>query len=223
MTRDQRVSQLSSALSVGIGVAIAQVFTDWILKKGLPPWFPLISALVVVITTFQLLQFTFDTIFEMSAGVRKLLLGREFVEGTWLDLLSHDGVPFAYGITRIVSTGASLRITGEDYDLDASSTGFYRIDMLMFEFPKIKYKYTYQKSDNPGLAQEGFGEIQFMERNGPPKKYAGFSFNLKDDRRVTFESWKVENKDIFVQLENPESEQKAILEFFKFKMPAATP
>ena len=127
---------------------------------------------------------------ETSKDVRKILLGREFVEGTWLDLLSHGDTQIAYGVTRIVSSESSLRITGLDYDLNAEHTGYYSVDMLMFEFPKIKYKYTYQKSDNQGLAQEGFGEIQFTERNGPPSKYAGFSFNLMEGRRVTFASWK---------------------------------
>ena len=218
MTREDKVAHLSSAVGVGIGVALSQVFTDWILKKSLPPWFPIVSALVVVTVTFQVLKFIFDAIFEMSENVRKILLGREFVEGTWLDLLSHGGIPFACGVTRIVSSGSFLRITGEDYDLESSSSGYYSVDMLVFEFPKIKYKYTYQKSDNQGLAQEGFGEIQFMERNGRPTKYAGFSFNLKEDRRVTFESWKVESKEILARLDDPESERNAIFEFFKSKL-----
>lgn len=192
-------------------------------QKPLPRWFPLITALIVVTLTFQLFKFIFETIFEMSEVVRKILLGREFVEGTWLDLLSHGGVPFACGVTRIVSSGSSLRITGEDYDIDSNSCGYYAVDMLLFEFPKIKYKYTYQKSDNKGLAQEGFGEIQFMERNGRPIKYAGFSFNLKEDRRVTFESWKVEDKEILARLDKPESERSAIFDFFKLKLEGTTP
>ena len=89
---------------------------------------------------------------------------------------------------------------------------------LVFEFPKIKYKYTYQKSDNQGLSQEGFGEIQFIERNGPPVKYLGFSFNLMEGRRVTFHSWKVDSKETLALLDDPASDKKAILDFLKSKL-----
>jgi hypothetical protein len=104
MSNIRRLSQLRSAVNIAIGVGLAQEFTDWIVKYNLPSGFLHISAVIVVVITFQLLQFIFNTIFEMSKDVRKILLGREFVEGTWLDLLSHGDTQIAYGVTRIVSS-----------------------------------------------------------------------------------------------------------------------
>lgn len=222
MSRVDRLSRLSSAVSIAIGVGLAEEFTNWIEKYNLPAWFPHVSAVVIVVVIFQLLKFIFDSIFEMSEGMRKILLGREFVEGTWLDLMSQNGIPVAYGITRMASSGTSLRISGEDYDLNAKRTGYYSVDMLIFEFPKIRYKYTYQRSDNQGLEEAGFGEFQFRERNGPPVKCSGFFFNLMEDRRITFESWKVIDKEILAMLDSPESDKKAILGFFKLKLESSS-
>lgn len=222
MDRLKKLSQLSSVVSIAVGVGIAKEFTDWIIKFNLPSWFPHVTAVIVVVITFQFLKFIFEAIFDMSVTMRRILLGHQFIEGTWLDIMSHNGKPISYGVTRIVSSGSSFRISGEDYDLNANNTGFYSLDMLVFEFPKIKYKYTYQRSDSLGLAQEGFGEFQFRERNGAPVKYAGFTFDLGEGKRITFEGWKVENKAVLSLLDKPASDKEAILSFFRSKLESSS-
>lgn len=220
MDRLKRMHRLSLAISIGVGVVIGQKASVWVEQYYKSVWLSPLVALIIFAICFQFLTYLLENLFDGSKRLRKILLGRQFVEGTWLDLMSKEAKPFSYGISYIKSFElSSLRISGEDFDLEGNNCGHYYSDLIKVEWPTIKYTYTYQHSSNPQLSCQGLGELQFIEREGPPNRYRGSFFDILEGKRNTFEGWKVKDSKLLNQLDNPNTQKEAILNFFKVDRP----
>jgi hypothetical protein len=162
----------------------------------------------------QLLRNGLELTFDSSRILRRLFLGKQLIEGTWLDLLKRGTDPVGYGFSRLEYDGSSVRLGGEDFLLDGTAQGHYQADLVELEWPKIRYKYTYQSSADAGVSSQGYGEAQFIERDGPPTHYVGFFFDLVEGKRISFEGWRVTDRALLSELDDVAARRSAIVAYF---------
>lgn len=223
MDRLNKIAQITQTLSLAASAAVGQQVSSWLEKqKTFSPWLPPLVALLIVVVGLHLLQSLLENIFDSSRTLRRLLLGHQFIEGTWFDLSLADDRPPIVGIARILFSGSTVRFYGDDFSVDGTRQGHYMSDYASLEWPKLKYKYTYHVSGTRQLSNQGFGEAQFLTHGGPSQQYVGFHFDILEGLRVTYEGWKIEDQQILDKLDNPNTRREVVLEFFRPRLEELT-
>jgi hypothetical protein len=193
------MQQIASGISISVSVVIAQQAASWVTahSKDLPPWFPPVVAIVVYSMGSLLIRFSLDLLLDNVKLLRRLILGKQFVEGIWFDLIFQNNVPIAVGHSEITFSDGKFLLGGEDFRIDGADKGHFRVDLVELSWPVLKYKYTYESTLH---RDSGYGEAQFIERdNGPPLKYTGSFVSLKDGARFTFETIRIEDPELIQQ------------------------
>ncbi|MCO6437311.1 MAG: hypothetical protein J5J06_09520 [Phycisphaerae bacterium] len=116
------------------------------------------------------------------------------------------------GITRIQPDGQSVIISGED-DSEAGAMGRYTTELHTLGWPCVGYMYRYSRSDTDGTAS-GLVEMQFEPRSGPPRRYTGDYVDPTDGRKVTFEGWRIEDRDLLRRIDDPAERTEAMRLFW---------
>lgn len=196
----KRLTRAIHAISLTASVLAAELGASWVeehVQNGeRRHWLPLVVAVVVVIYASHSIQDLLELLLENSKTLRRRLLGRQFIEGTWFIIFLVNEKPRSFGITRIEFAGTSVRFSGEDFLVEKEGRGHYLTDFTLLDWPKLKYKYTYQVSDSKEISRQGYGEAQFLEiDDGPPKEFDGFFFELLEGERVTFAGRLVESDE----------------------------
>ena len=202
-----------SAVGVGTGVVIAHVANKWIIKSEVPDSILVIVAVIIIVVTTELLRFLFDSCLLNWPPIRRLILGRYYVEGTWLDRMKKDNKMIAIGVTRIQADDQSIMISGGDESEDGA-TGRYNTELHSLGWPCVGYMYRYSRSDADNTAS-GLVEMQFEPRGGPPKRYSGDYLDPTDGRKISFEGWRIEDPDLLRELDDPVERKKAIRLFWE--------
>jgi hypothetical protein len=161
----KRLTRAIHAISLTASVLAAELGASWVeehVHDG-KPWLPLVVAVVIVIYASHSIQDLLELLLENSDTLRRRLLRRQFIEGTWFVIFFVNEKPRSFGITRIEYDGASVRFSGEDFLVEKEGRGHYLTDFTLLNWPKLKYKYTYQVSDSKEVSRQGYGEAQFLE------------------------------------------------------------
>ncbi len=196
MDRTKRIQQAVSVLSVGASVVAAQQAATWLSahQQQLPGWLSPVTAVVVYTIGSLVLRFLLELLLESFQPLRRLLLGNQFIEGIWFEIISQNNIPVGIGHSEIIFSDGKFRFGGEDFMLNGSDKGHFRADLIELSWPVLKYKYTYETGEHK---DSGYGEAQFLERgDGPPLKYAGAFVNLRDGSRYMFESFRIEDREL---------------------------
>ena len=138
MDRYKSISQLSNAFGVALGVILANISTNWLNQYSPPLLFSILFMLIVVGVSFQLTIFIFNTIFDRLKILRRLLLGHQYVEGTWIVEVFSNNNLMGIGITRFESANNSLRWSGLHYDLEGNIKGAVSGQIFELKWPLIK-------------------------------------------------------------------------------------
>ncbi|HSF29901.1 MAG TPA: hypothetical protein VLK82_05440 [Candidatus Tectomicrobia bacterium] len=210
----KRLQTIQATLGVAVGVVLSEQWPSWAKH-----WFPNagvaeVLSLITVAVSVVVLKFMAGALFEKSKRVRRMLLGRQYIEGTWLDIMRADGKLKEIGVSWLRYDGSELRYTGEDYDLTLNHCSPYEAEMVQLKGQVLMYKYTARRSDNGSLGTQGYGELQFSPgRDGIPNKYSGSYFVLQGREKLSFEGFKLdEQKDseLLELLENGRTRKEAL-------------
>jgi hypothetical protein len=110
MDRLKRLSQVIVSISLAISAVAAQQASSWVEKqKTAPIWLPPVVALAIVGGGSYALRLFLEFLFESARWLWRLILGRQFIEGTGLDLSLAEGQPIMVGVSRIELAGTSVR------------------------------------------------------------------------------------------------------------------
>jgi hypothetical protein len=126
------------------------------------------------------------------------------VEGSWLVIVRKEGKVVATAVTHIAVVDYSIRLSGVNYDDQGITASTFRSDLLLNDWPTLQFKHSTQPSEGNSSRLEGYGEIQFFERNGPPKQYSGFFINLGEGIRYNVMGLKAEGKELLAHLDSPQ-------------------
>lgn len=156
-----------------------------------------IAATIVVLVVFWMAvtQAIFPILFRITA-VRKLVLGKFYVEGTWLQAERADSSK-RLAVIDIQPKGNSFIFAGyslnEAFEVESNTL----IELSGFEWPFMTYKFRNTLSDGSDGQREGVGEIHFEMNREAARRYNGFRQHVRSKERVKIEGTKLtSNKEI---------------------------
>ena len=150
------------------------------------------SLAVLVVGWLAMTELIFPLIFRISA-VRKFILGKYFIEGTWLQAErgAHEKRMSVIDIQpdgdRFIFSGYALN---EALEIESN----IMIEFSRFEWPFMVYKYRNSLSDGSDGRRDGVGEIQLEMNRDSARRYNGFLQYVKSDERLKIEGAKLINR-----------------------------
>jgi len=116
----------------------------------------------------------------LSVGIRKLLSGKDFIEGDWpLVVIDRETrTPTYFGFLTITYEGGQLLVHGKDWGVDGLSKVDgsppieFQSEQSLYEDRKLRYHYI-QGTTLHKPTMEGYTKIFFFPGRGPIERHAG--------------------------------------------------
>jgi hypothetical protein len=85
-------------------------------------YYELLFSSVLIGTLLSLVKFA-DALINSSEIVRRLVMGRQHIEGEWIDTVFLRGGPVGFAVLMISFDGEKYLVTGQDYDMSLNFAG----------------------------------------------------------------------------------------------------
>ncbi len=144
---------------------------------------------VLVVFWVTMTEAIFPSLFRFES-VRKLVLGKYYMEGTWLQAERGDGVT-RMSVIDIQPKGKRFTFTGYSLNEDLEIESNTRIEFSRFDWPFMVYKHRNSLSDGTDGLSEGVGEIQFEMNRSAARRYNGFLQFVRNQQRLKVEGVKL--------------------------------
>lgn len=182
----QAVSRFSLAGGVAVGLALTTAAESWLDNKNASAGVMFGAGLLLTVVSVLAVTRVVEMLVQHNPSLRRFLMGRQWVEGAWIDVVRYQDRASVIGICRFDADGDGLRFSGENFSLNGDSvvsSGTFQTDGVSVVWPMVRF--TYQaREDRPPVAGSGesappaflagFGEITFQECDGtPPLLYRG--------------------------------------------------
>lgn len=178
MERLQTCTKMMGTLGAAAGVLFAEWATRLLVEYALPKWVSLLLALAIVALSLVVFQEGAQYLLGNSSILRRLVLGSRYVEGAWIDAVYNEDKLTSVALLRIQPDGDEIRLSGDLYSPSGNSIGLVRTDMVVTQWPVMKYKYTSVRSGAQMPPSQGYCEIQFDEQSNPPSRFYGYYSDL---------------------------------------------
>ena len=186
-------NSVSAALIVGaLAIFGPTVFAAISETAGSGPalWGALAAAVtVLVVFWLALTEAIFPTLFRLNS-VRKMVLGKYHIEGTWLQAEKGDHTA-RMAVIDIQPAGKSFIFSGYALNGELEIESNALIEFSKFEWPFMTYKYRNSLSDGADGQREGVGEIQFEMNRDAARRYNGYVQYVKNEARLKIEGTKL--------------------------------
>jgi hypothetical protein len=132
--------------------------------------------LFILFIVVQVIQFAVESTVESSAILRKFVMGRDYIEGTWKNVVRHPKKhdEMTGGIIQITMINGKLRLRGETFDGKGVRIGIFSSVMAEYEEADSSLKYTFVKTD-------------IMSDRNLWDGYSEYRFNILDKHRKIFD------------------------------------
>ena len=161
---------------------------------------------VLVVFWLAMTEAIFPTLFRFNI-VRKLILGKYYVEGTWLQAEKDDDTQ-RMSVIDIQPQGKSFIFSGyalsEDLEIESNTL----IEFSKFEWPFMTYKYRNSLSDGADGRREGVGEIHFEMNRDSARRYNGYLQYVRGANRLKIEGSKLTSQSEVRRLRSLDGRQK---------------
>ncbi|MEM9739795.1 MAG: hypothetical protein AAF829_07990 [Pseudomonadota bacterium] len=150
---------------------------------------------VLVVFWVSMTEAIFPALFRFD-GVRKMILGKYHMEGTWLQ--SERGSQTSrMSVIDIQPKGSRFAFTGyslnENLEIESNS----RIEFSRFDWPFMIYKHRNSLSDGSDGLSEGVGELQFEMNRSSARRYNGYLQYVRGQERLKIEGVKLtDNREV---------------------------
>lgn len=198
--------------------AVALTMTD-ALRAAIPAGGPTLmiglGTLIVAIVAFwfAMTEAIIPMFFRITA-IRRLVLGKYFIEGTWMQAERSDqGRRMA--VIDIQPSGRKFIFSGyavnERLEIEANTM----IEFSRFDWPFMTYKYRNSLSDGSDGQRDGIGEIQFEMNREAARSYNGFIQFVKSSARTRIEGARLTSNKEVRSLRSLEGRQKVFEKYWK--------
>jgi hypothetical protein len=200
--RFRLVSNTVSAAIIVAGLAVfgGPVFSSISTLSGGAgtPFYTAMGASVGVLVVFWLAmtEAIFPALFRFNF-VRRMILGKYYVEGTWLQ--AERGTPTGnrLSVIDIQPAGKSFIFSGYALNQDLEIESNTLIEFSKFEWPFMTFKYRNSLSDGGDGQRDGVGEIQFEMNRSAAVRFNGYAQFVKNGRRLKVDGAKLtKNREV---------------------------
>ena len=212
MNRYKLISQYSNVIGYTSGAVLGKISSDLASKFTSSEIVSIIAILAAFAICAKFLPFILDYIFDHVSLLRRILLGKTFIEGRWVEIVYKNGVPIGFAVVSLDSAEYNIIFEGTIYSLDASLLGTFRGESVNMTWPVVYCKHSSKLIDSV-INLEGHGELQFAIRRGIPTRYDGsFSHNGSADQYHSVAT-KIEKKSELIRLNDALEEIEFIKEY----------
>lgn len=178
----------AKAIAIGGGVAVMVVF-----------WLAMTEAI-------------FPALFRFNS-VRRLILGKYYFEGTWLQ--SEKGEDHQrLSVIDIQPDGKGFIFSGYSLNQDLEIESNTLIEFSKLEWPFMTYKHRNSLSDGADGKRDGVGELQFEMNRAASRRYNGFVQFVRSPERLRVEGAKLTNGREVKGLRTLEGRQKVFSKYW---------
>lgn len=157
----------------------------------------MVGAGVVVMVVFWLAmtEAIFPALFRFNS-VRRLILGKYYFEGTWLQSEKGDGEN-RMSVIDIQPKGKGFIFSGYSLNAELEIERNTLIEFSDLDWPFMTYKYRNSLSDGADGRREGVGELQFEMNKASPRRYNGYAQFVRNSARLNIEGAKLtQNREV---------------------------
>lgn len=144
------------------------------------------AALGVTIVVWLALTDAVLPFFFRYTSIRRVILGKHYMEGTWIQAEKHEGTP-RMAVIEIQPAGVSFHFSGYAVDENLDVQSNVVMEFSKFDWPFMTYKFRNSLADNADQGREGVGEIHFEANRHAPRSYNGFVQTVNSLGRVKIE------------------------------------
>jgi len=176
-----RFAVVSNAVSAGVvlslmGVSaqpVLKVFNSAEIQTQTTSFMAGAAALLVAIVVWLSLSHAILPFFFRYTLIRRLILGRHYMEGTWIQAEKSPDAP-RMAIIEIQPKGMSFRFSGYAVDDTLEVQSNVALEFSHFDWPFMTYKFRNTLAETSDDSREGVGEIHFESNRQTPRSYNGF-------------------------------------------------
>lgn len=192
-----RFSLFSSSVTAALILAVLAVSGQAIFKAvqqfgTSPTELGIVAVAAVTIMVVFWMAFTeviLPSLFRLN-WVRKMILGRYYIEGTWLQAEKGQGAAHI-AVIDIQPNGKNFTFSGYALDENLDVNSNVLLELAKFDWPFLTFKYRNSLSDGSDGQRDGVGEVQFEMNQASARRYNGFSQYIKSDERKRLEGTKL--------------------------------
>lgn len=134
---------------------------------------------------YRLLSSAFHWLFGKARWIRKLILGKSYLEGTWVGHYVNDGQNF-FTVEHIEQSTGQTQINGREFDQSGKTRASWSSDTVSIDTGRMRlvYAYTGTVFDRRHV-QEGLGFFTMVRESADkaPTKLDGYAVDLIDGDR----------------------------------------
>ena len=162
--------------SIGIGGAalIADIVKNFATSQNWANYIPISLFVLVTIILIPIISTVGTLIVNNSKFLRKLILGNQFIEGSWTDYTTRNEYKKSFGIITIKFVSGNYIIEGNDYLEDGSLESSFTTSAIEASWPSILFVHKANRISEEGSLVDGFSQFTFATIAGR-LTYSGWS------------------------------------------------
>lgn len=196
MSAYSRFDRISSGASAVLMLALVGALGPRLMQivqtqPGLEGALILTGALATLALGWLALQrVVFPLLFRITP-VRRLVLGRHYIEGTWVASQMGGAGGKRLMLLNIQPFKRSFAVSGHTLTPDLRVESNTHVDLAKLDWPVLSFRFRNTLSDGADGQSEGIGDIQFDMNESAPLRFVGFIEVLRGGRRIRLEATKL--------------------------------
>ena len=135
--------------------------------------FVAVAALLSVVAFLTLSEAVFPALFQLPF-LRRIVLGRHYVEGTWLQAERGPSGSERLTVLHIRPARAGYDLSGYSLNQESEIESNRMVEYTKLDGPVLFHAYRSLMPDGAGNQARGTSELMFEQRRGAPKAYSGY-------------------------------------------------
>lgn len=149
-----------------------------------------LAALLTVCVSLLMTEALFPALFHWSV-LRKMVLGRDYIEGTWLQAERGPAGSERLTVLHVRPAGFGYDLSGYSLNQENEIESNRMVAWTKLDGPVLNYAYRMLMPDAGGNQNQFFSELMFEQRRGAPKALAGYGAPAGGTRRFQIEGVKL--------------------------------
>lgn len=190
------------------------------------PLILLVAAGIVLILAFKVMQWLLNEMIANNSWLRSLILQDDYVEGTWVDLVTIGGSRFL-GLFTLEYKNGRVEQSGQQFTSDGDVRATWETVLSKYDNNTLTlvYEVTYvdgERVDRPyGMTVCSFHR---QETHAAPKFLSGTFYDITlSSESKSFKGFKVEDKETLKKLEVPSTQRDAVRELLQHSFFGGSP